>query len=372
MAGDRKEPGLGKPNPDKDADKTNAQDDFLDLIPERLSPRGRPAEPDDAPPLSAEPAGAEHEPRAEDLRGPYADDDMDDIQDDEDEGRSGGSKGVMAAVVIGAVAAGIAGWYLFLREEPQQVAATTPVITADEQPYKVKPADPGGMDVPDTDKMVYDRLGQNSDGGQVENLLPEPESPTAPPVPADAGGSLEPLPEAEVAATPDPEPVDPAPADTAAAPEPAPEREPAPTQAAEAPAAAPSQPTPTTKPAAPEQPTQQAASETAPSQPEPQQQAATPAPVAPRSAASAPSGGGDRMVQLAALRDQAGAEAAWKKIQGANPDLLGNLSLDVERTDQGERGIFFRVRAKGLASADEAKALCEKLEARDQACLVVR
>lgn len=78
------------------------------------------------------------------------------------------------------------------------------------------------------------------------------------------------------------------------------------------------------------------------------------------------------MIQLAALRDQAGAEAAWKQIQAANSDLLGNLSLDVQRADLGDKGIFYRVRAKGLASADEAKALCEKLKERGQGCLVVR
>lgn len=122
MAGDRKEPGLGIPDPDKDGEKTNSQDDFLDLIPERLAPRSRPADPvDDEPVLSSNAGEASDSPRAEDLRGPYAENLDDDLHDADDEGRSGGSKGVMTAVVIGAVAAGIAGWYLFLREAPNRL-----------------------------------------------------------------------------------------------------------------------------------------------------------------------------------------------------------------------------------------------------------
>lgn len=372
MAGERKEPGFGAPgtgSPDDGA--TDPQDDFLNLIPERLTPRKRAAapepdrepEPDDLEddeelPMTAPPAAAR--PRAE------PDEDYD--VGDEDEKSTGGSRGVMAAVVVGAVAAGIAGWYLFMRDEPQQVASTTPVIAADSSPYKVRPADPGGMQVPDTDKMVYDRLGQNSGAGVEENLLPEPEQPVAPPQgdPALAeDGGLPPLEEEPVAATPAPQPV-PAPAPVAQpAPAPAPAPvpvEPPPQVAAATPAPAPA---PRPAPAPAPQPAAQASA---------QQQAALPPatePVAPR-AAAAPTGGGSQMVQLAALRDEAGARTAWSRLQGNNGDLLGNLTLDIQRADLGDKGIFYRVRAKGLASAEEAKALCEKLKARDVGCIPVR
>jgi hypothetical protein len=366
MAGDRKEPGLGRPSPDRGADETEGQDDFLDLIPERLAPRSRAPEPeDDDPALAAGSKDPDAEPFSEEPRGPYPEDHLEDELDEDDEGRAGGSKGVMVAVVIGAVAAGIAGWYLFLRDEPQQVAETTPVITSDNQPYKIKPADPGGMDVPDTDKMVYDRLGQNSQGGGVESLLPEVAAPTAPPVspaPADSGGTLAPLPEAEVAATPQPDVIEEPPA--AADPPPMPAPEPPQVQA---PAV-----TPEPTPPAPEPEAEAAPKPPQPKVVEPPAQTAAPAATAPKATATPPSGGGNSMVQLAAVRDQAGAEAAWKRLQGANTDLLGNLTLDVQRADLGEKGIFYRIRAKGLASADEAKGLCEKLKARGQGCLVVR
>ncbi|WP_343870251.1 SPOR domain-containing protein, partial [Caenispirillum bisanense] len=65
-------------------------------------------------------------------------------------------------------------------------------------------------------------------------------------------------------------------------------------------------------------------------------------------------------------------EQAWNQAVNANRDLLGNLSLDIQRADLGDKGVFYRVRAKGLRSADEAKGLCDKLAARKVGCIVVR
>lgn len=369
---ERKEPGLGAPKSGSGTD--GSDDDFLDLIPERLAPRPQRAE----PAMEAEPRthqgdlyaqgdgdGALDEPPARlSPRAAAADapEEDDEDYDDEPEGRNGGSRGVMAAVVVGAVAAGIAGWYLFLRDEPVETAAQMPVIAADNEPYKVRPADPGGMQVPNTDKMVYDRLGQNTaqDGG-VENLLAQPPAPAAPPPPAEPVAEAEPptvaepLPEQDVAVAPAPQPVPTAPAAVQPAPAAPAPVEPAPAQPqAAAPAPAPA---PAPKPAAPA--------------PQPQVAAVPPA-AAPAAPAPAVSGGGSQMVQLAALKDEAAARAAWQQAVASNGDLLGNLSLDIQRADLGAKGVFYRVRAKGLRSADEAKALCDKLAARKVGCIVVR
>lgn len=372
---ERKEPGLGAPKSGSGAD--DSDDDFLNLIPDRLTlrsaPEDRDAEPDPdpeprferQPAFHAEPALGDDDDDAFDPppaaaaprsrlgpAGAAADEDDDDDYEEPEE-RSGGSRGVMAAVVVGAVAAGIAGWYLFLRDEPVETAAQAPVIAADNQPYKVRPADPGGMQVPNTDKMVYDRLGQNTQQeGGVENLLAQPPAPSAPPPPSEPVAEPvpsplaeqpqavepEPLPEQQVAATPAPQPV------------PAPAPQP---PAVQPPAASPA-------PAPAPKPTQQ-----------PQVAAVPPAP-APAPAAPAPAGGGSQMVQLAALKDEASARTAWNQAVASNKDLLGNLTLDIQRADLGAKGVFYRVRAKGLRSAEEAKALCDKLAARKVSCLVVR
>ena len=58
-----------------------------------------------------------------------------------------------------------------------------PLIRADERPTRVKPEKPGGMEIPDRDKLIYTQKR-----AAVEHLLPPPEKPmprpTAPPAPA--------------------------------------------------------------------------------------------------------------------------------------------------------------------------------------------
>lgn len=393
---ERKEPGLGTP---KSGSGSDDADDFLNLIPDRLAPRAGRGEDGDAfghvtddnerdhvePIMGPAPSRlrldddeADPQPTRTRLSAAADHDDGGEPEDDEDyddepESRSNGSRGVMIAVVAGAIVAGVAGWYLFLRgDDPQEVAGVqAPVIAADSEPYKVRPADPGGMQVPNTDKMVYDRLGQNTQGGGVENLLAQPPAPTAPPPPAGPGDVYpgetltgEPMPEQDVAVAPTPQPLPgvaaaPAPSAPVVQPPqtltPPPAAQPAPAPVAAAPAPRPAAPTPAPAPA-----------------PAPQVAALPPAAAPSAPAVTAPVGGGAMMVQLAALKDEASARQAWSKAVAANGDLLGNLSLDIQRADLGDKGVFYRVRAKGLRTADEAKGLCEKLAARKVGCIVVR
>ena len=55
-------------------------------------------------------------------------------------------------------------------------SADIPLIRADTRPIKVKPDNPGGMQIPDRDMLIY---GQQRP--QVEHLLPPPEQPMARP-----------------------------------------------------------------------------------------------------------------------------------------------------------------------------------------------
>ncbi len=55
-----------------------------------------------------------------------------------------------------------------------------------------------------------------------------------------------------------------------------------------------------------------------------------------------------------------------------NADLLGGLTLTVERADLGEKGVFYRVQAGPVADEAAARKLCAALGERKQACLVVR
>ncbi|MEK7245999.1 MAG: hypothetical protein AAB223_08265, partial [Pseudomonadota bacterium] len=52
-----------------------------------------------------------------------------------------------------------------------------PVVRADPTPFKARPRDPGGMEIPDRDKLVYERLPGGGAEERVERLLPPAEAP---------------------------------------------------------------------------------------------------------------------------------------------------------------------------------------------------
>jgi hypothetical protein len=89
----------------------------------------------------------------------------------------------IALVVMGVFAGGV--WLAYTagmhRGGGAAASADIPLIRADTTPIKVKPENPGGMQVPDRDMLIY---GQQRP--QVEHLLPPPEQPMARPAPPPA------------------------------------------------------------------------------------------------------------------------------------------------------------------------------------------
>lgn len=234
-------------------------------------------------------------------------------------------------------------------------AGPPPLVRAEEGPVKVRPEEPGGIEVPDQDKLVYDRLTGESAAVEPERLLPAPEEPSS------AGEEMpEAAPSAEVGeeVAPEPEPV----AGEEEEPSAQPVAEPA-AETAEAPVAPPpAEPAPEAT-FAPERETETAL---APAGPE---EAPQPLPLGAPSAATE---GGRYFVQLGAFRTEAAAERGWEQLRKAHPDLLGGLELIVERADLGpEKGVYFRARSGPFAAA-AAKALCEKMKSRDVGCFVVK
>ena len=213
------------------------------------------------------------------------------------------------------------------------------VITADQTPIKVKPAEEGGLEVPDQDKLVFDNIAEGAQGtGKVEQLLPGPEEPvTPPPQPAAiATGTAQPAP-----LTATEEDTDTALAGTT------------PTPAAPA----------ATAPAAPAE----AAA------PPPAQQAAAPATaVAEPAAPVQPASDGSWKIQLAAVKSDSAARAQWGRMQKAHSDLLGDMRLTVQRVDLGNKGLFFRIQAGPLPDRTTAEDVCAELKAAKQPCIVVK
>ncbi len=251
-----------------------------------------------------------------------------------------------------------------------------PIIRADITPIKIRPADPGGMDVPDRDKLVYNRLNGEGAGNDVERLLPPPEEPlpvpeTAAPEPAESEPAAMPEPSETAAETVkegmptelQPVPLEPQPA-AENTPPPPPPSETAQASALDA----------TSEPPAAPEPVAETAPEPSP-EPDPVTAAPEPAPEpepAATQSARLPTSDTYR-IQLAALRSQDRAEAEWKRLRSAHTDLLGRLGLSIVRVDLGEdKGVFYRLRAGPLNDAAAAKALCGKLSERNVGCLVVR
>ncbi|MFA6021821.1 MAG: SPOR domain-containing protein [Rhodospirillales bacterium] len=242
--------------------------------------------------------------------------------------------------------AAFATWWWAVKEPGKLSGGATaevPLVKADDRSFKSKPSSPGGMDVPDQDKMVYNRLNNPDEAAKqpVERLLPPPEAPQAPPAPVApvAPPGLPDMPKGPVAETP--KAVAPSIRDTTP-PEPPPVEPP---------------------PMADDK-----LAKTAAKPPKIAADAKKPAAETVKVTASA---GGAWLVQLGAIKEESAAARQWGQIQKANSDLLGGMSLDVQRADLGAKGIFYRLRAGSLDSKEAAKTLCQQLEARKQGCIVV-
>lgn len=196
----------------------------------------------------------------------------------------------------------------------EDIAPEPPVIAAPDGPVREKPEDPGGIEIPDRDKLVYNRVS-GEEGEEAVNLEPGPE------LPGD-------IPEA--------------------APEVAPE------ETAEA-----------APPESAEETLAEAVEETVPeaqSAPEPVK-----APTAAPPAASPQSPSGDFMIQLGAFGSRESAARAWTTLQGKYPSVLGSLAPDYEALKRSS-GTLYRLRAGGFADRAGAEAACAKLKAQGQGC----
>ena len=256
---------------------------------------------------------------------------------------------IFAVAVIGVLAFfGFVVWRAISDEAPRLTEAEVPVIVADPSETRVRPDDPGGMEVPDQDMLIHRSLEEGESEPVVERLLPPPEEPAArpaspppsPPVVAEDVADVEAQIPASVA---EPEP--------AAEPDSPPQSEPEVTQTVVAPSPPPPPPLAKAEPEAAAPP----------------DTLADPPPDPPVAAA-----GGAYRIQLASFRDRDAVDRGWKAFLAKAPVLLVDLIPDVQEVDLGpERGTFYRLRAGPLRSREAAEKLCELLGEVDLECLVV-
>ncbi len=181
-----------------------------------------------------------------------------------------------------------------------------PVIQADSRPIRVKPENPGGMQIAGANEDIMSG-GTDTNGGK---LAPPPESPA---------------PQALRA----PPPASPA---VVAAPALVP-----------APATA---PTATAKPAAPAE-----------------KHLATPAPEH-----AAPAGKG-ALVQLAAVSSEEAARTEWQRLEKRMPDLFGRRQPAFSKTERNGHTLW-RLRTGGFSDVAQATAFCERVRAKGAGCSI--
>jgi cell division septation protein DedD len=227
----------------------------------------------------------------------------------------------LALLVMGLFGGGL--WFAYVQgtrhAAGDAAGGSVPLIRADERPTKVKPERPGGMEIPDRDKLIY-----NPTRPVVERLLPPPEKPLPRPAPPPSGS--------------------------------APQREQPPATASSKPASPPAPP-----PAAIPQAQQSAA---APPGKTPSPQAAPPK--------TATAGVSGTRLQLGSVRGEEEARQEWERIKRKNTDLLGTLSVTPIRADLGDKGIYYRILTGPVADQAAAERICSELKQRSVGCIVAR
>ncbi|MBC8337511.1 MAG: SPOR domain-containing protein [Alphaproteobacteria bacterium] len=315
-----------------------------------------------------------------------------------------GLKSLLALLIVGGA---VGGWVVYGDALMQRFIgggdAGVPTIRAASGPVKVRPENPGGLKVPNRDKLVYDRMQKGPESGVAdrgpERLLPPPEQPlpkphlktgskTAPA--AETKPAAKEAPAAQIKPTEKTNPVAKVPTlkDVKAAkrptpppPPPAPPSSSTSTAGSTASGASFSQAGKTGS--APAQPVRKApkkapVKQQAVAKPV-EKTAATakkvsppPAQIAPQTVAAI-SRDKAYLVQLAAARSSEGAREEWARLKGKHPDLLGHLGLTITKADLGAgKGVFYRLRAGPLVDEGSARGLCRQLSLRQIGCLVIK
>lgn len=303
------------------------------------------------------------------------------------------------AVIVVAAFGGIV-WYAYNSGIKEGSEFAAPVLKP-EGPSKIAPDAPGGEEIPHKDKKVYSLVDNSEVSNRVERLLPPPENPLpnpvnnppalskklevpatpptaeAPPPPIPSITAPRPKPEPQTA-VPDPKPA--SKPELPAVPKPAAPKAvaAAPKAVTEAPATtkeAPPPPKPVEKAA--DKPAEKMAEKTAEKPAEMKDSAPAVPPPTPQQTASAapdvkaPAPKSGYRIQLASMRSEESAKAAWDKSVKQHGKVLSALDLIITPVEISGRGTFYRVQAGYLQNKATAQRICEELKSKKTGCLVI-
>lgn len=219
-----------------------------------------------------------------------------------------------------------------------------PVIRADRSMDGMKPDTPGGMEVPNRDKLVYERLRQSNTELPVERLLPPAEKPVSPApeqepdaiaaLVTDLAAQETPAPATAVVYEEDGTPVEVMFKETTAA-----------------------TVTPEPEPIVAEKQIEKPAEKKAEKTPLPETKPVQPAV--------------SYAVQLVSARTEQAAESEWKRLSKKHKEIIASMPHAISKTVV-TNGTFYRLRVGRFDKRDDAKALCDQLKKKKQECFVVK
>ncbi len=215
---------------------------------------------------------------------------------------------VLAGGVVGVLALGY-GAYSLIGHGPHAI----PVIEADSRPVRVKPDNPGGMQVAGAEEQIMGGAGS----GQADAMAPSPEVPEPQVLQAQIQASHQPVPPA------------------------------------------PALPVSLSNPPAPPPPVIAAMPEQRPAVAKPAVTAHAPA--------TSPTG--HTAVQLAAMETEAAAVAEWQRLAKRMPDLMASHHPAVEKAERDGKAIF-RLRTSGFTDMADATAFCTQVRSKGGACTI--
>ncbi len=252
---------------------------------------------------------------------------------------------ILIGILIGIVGAVGIGWLTFGKYVSVYYGADSgdlPVIRADSSADGMKPETPGGMEVPNRDKLVYERLRQSNTELPVERLLPAAEKPASPPL---ASEEKQPDPIGELAADILEQDLQPAAAVVY-------EDDGTPVEVMF-------------------KETEQVAVMPVLEKEQPAVVEQTGKTAKTKEQKSRETKEGFYTVQLVSTRSNSAAESEWKRLSKKFKEIIADQPYFISKTVVAS-GTFYRLRVGQFKKQEEAKALCNQLKQKKQECFVVK
>ena len=268
------------------------------------------------------------------------------------------SKNVFVGTVSGIALAAVVGWFVLAPRYNNNTDVELPVIRRPQTAIKVQPSEPGGIEIRNQDKSVYDIIEKkDSSQAKVENLLPPPEEPQLPVISATTEDETAVIEKAQEIITAEEnkaqtaeikEVVEVKEIKTAPTPQPAPEEKKTQEETTE------------TKEKVTDTVTEIAVKEVKPQVVEPKKETKP----APKAIAL-----GSWQVQLISSPNRQAVDTAWTGLVKKYP-MLQDQPREVEIADLGAKGTYYRLKAGAFENRSGADRLCNDIKALGGTCLV--